>query len=419
MDGGRGRAVLFLPRTGAAVHWVAGHCDVDSSDIDPLISQAVNLVQVAFHPSVFSGTSFPRCGFDPSPASAALGDCEMTTTFYDRDYNLVTSADKPGRYGAIVEVRTPAGTVFKRFLTLYRTPQPVTWRVTHGYAAPETFPPELGIDPRVVSDREREVAAFETAEIAAGVDHSNDAAILLAGLSETKPGSAPPRNRNAPRTLDQQWWFGLKKKTQDLGIDYSAHLPSDYGSSATKNWPLILFLHGSGERGYDIQAVKNNSLPRRVAAQPDFPAILIAPQCPPGQVWSPFELNALLDRVEKTYRIDPARVYLTGLSMGGYGTWALAAESPQRFAAIVPICGGGDPWDADRIKNIPCWIFHGGKDPAVPLQFSQDMADALKRAGAKNLKFTIYPEAGHDSWTQAYAEPGLFDWMLKQHLPEK
>jgi predicted peptidase len=100
--------------------------------------------------------------------------------------------------------------------------------------------------------------------------------------------------------------------------------------------------------------------------------------------------------------------------MGGFGSWTLAAESPSRFAAVVPICGGGDPADASQLKDIPIWVFHGGKDPTVPIQRSQEMVDALKKVGG-NVKFTIFPEAGHDSWTQAYAMPELYDWLLQQH----
>jgi predicted peptidase len=187
-----------------------------------------------------------------------------------------------------------------------------------------------------------------------------------------------------------------------------------YGKDATTQWPLILFLHGSGERGYNINQVRDTGLPRNVDTQPDFPFIVIAPQCSPEESWSPAELNDLLDRIQTKYRVDTRRVCLTGLSMGGYGSWSLAIDSPNRFAAVAPICGGGDPADAGRLKGVPFWVFHGGKDPVVPLQSGQDMVDALKKAGG-NVKFTVFPEDGHDSWTDAYAMPELYDWLLKQH----
>jgi predicted peptidase len=128
--------------------------------------------------------------------------------------------------------------------------------------------------------------------------------------------------------------------------------------------------------------------------------------------WNPDALNALLDEVVAQYKVDKKRIYLTGLSMGGYGTWALAGTSPERFAAIVPICGGGDPADARRLKDIPTWVFHGAKDSVVPLSRSEEMVKALKEAGS-DVKFTIYPEAEHDSWTETYNNPKLYEWLLQ------
>ena len=124
-------------------------------------------------------------------------------------------------------------------------------------------------------------------------------------------------------------------------------------------------------------------------------------------------LNGLLDDVMAKYKVDKDRVYVTGLSMGGYGTWALAAAHPKRFAAIVPICGGGNPADAAKLKDLPIWVFHGAKDRAVPLARSEMMVKAIKKAGG-NPKFTVYPEAGHDSWTESYDNPELYTWLLKQ-----
>ena len=122
-------------------------------------------------------------------------------------------------------------------------------------------------------------------------------------------------------------------------------------------------------------------------------------------------LRALLDRVEQDYRVDLSREYVTGLSMGGYGTWALACDQPGRFAAIAPVCGGGIPRIATRLKDVPVWVFHGAKDTIVPLSESQEMVDAL-RAVRGDVKFTVLPEAGHDSWTAAYEGQELYDWLL-------
>jgi predicted peptidase len=129
-------------------------------------------------------------------------------------------------------------------------------------------------------------------------------------------------------------------------------------------------------------------------------------------------LDALLDHIVYRYRIDQERIYVTGLSMGGFGTWRLAAQYPDRFAAIAPICGGGDPRDAPRISQLHVWAFHGAKDTIVEPEKSREMVDALKKAGS-DVKLTIYPEAGHDSWTKTYNNPELYTWFLEHRRPDK
>ena len=177
--------------------------------------------------------------------------------------------------------------------------------------------------------------------------------------------------------------------------------------------PMILFLHGAGERGSNLEDLKRIGVAKIVEEQPDFPFIVVSPQCPRGERWSVNLLSALLDDVMAQYHVDPDRVYLTGLSMGGYGTWHLAAAQPDRFAAIAPICGGGKPDEAYRLKNLPVWAFHGARDRIVPLSESEEMVQALKKCGANNVKFTVYPQADHDSWTQTYNNLMLYDWFLQ------
>jgi predicted peptidase len=176
--------------------------------------------------------------------------------------------------------------------------------------------------------------------------------------------------------------------------------------------PTILFLHGSGERGSYLNHVKKHGVAKVVEQQPDFPFIVISPQCPRGEYWNIERLITLLDEVIASYPVDPDRVYLTGLSMGGYGTWHLAAAQPERFAAIAPICGGGNPAQAHKLKSLPVWAFHGAKDNVVPPRESEIMVSALK-AHDGNVKFTVYPEADHDSWTQTYNNPELYEWFLQ------
>jgi predicted peptidase len=211
----------------------------------------------------------------------------------------------------------------------------------------------------------------------------------------------------APGTMQAQ----KLDRTVHVTMDYLIYLPKDYADKDT--WPLMLFLHGAGERGDDLNRVKVHGPPKLIAAGKEFPMIVVSPQCPSDHWWRPNELNALLDEIVEKYKVDQDRIYVTGLSMGGFGTWALAAYAPERFAALVPICGGGEAIAARRISHLPVWAFHGAKDSVVPLSASETMVDALRKAKS-NVKFTIYPEADHDSWTETYDNPELYTWLLQQ-----
>lgn len=202
---------------------------------------------------------------------------------------------------------------------------------------------------------------------------------------------------------------------------YLLFLPGGYADDDSKQWPLILFLHGAGERGTNLLQVTRHGPPRIVENNPDFPFIVVSPQCPPGQRWDTDVLVALLDEVERLYRVDQRRIYLTGLSMGGFGTWNLGLTHPERFAAIAPICGGGDPLvlllgDPARrkaVQTLPVWAFHGARDPVVRLEESERMVNALRKIGAQNVQLTVYPKAQHDSWTETYDNPRLYEWFLE------
>jgi predicted peptidase len=210
-------------------------------------------------------------------------------------------------------------------------------------------------------------------------------------------------------------------KTQSAELDYLLFLPKGYDAGAEKRWPMILFLHGAGERGTNVWQVAVHGPPKNVATHPDFPFIVVSPQCPADHVWSKEVLLGLLNEITAAYAVDTRRIYLTGLSMGGYGTWDLGLAHPKKFAAIVPICGGGQtlsvllvsPDKVSALKTLGVWAFHGAKDPVVSPSESQRMVDALKKAGVEDVKLTVYPEAGHDSWTESYNNPELYDWLLK------
>jgi len=201
---------------------------------------------------------------------------------------------------------------------------------------------------------------------------------------------------------------------KQVSANYLLFLPQGYGEDPARRWPLILFLHGAGERGSDLSLVKRHGPPRLAEERPgDFPFIIVSPQCPEGQTWDVDTLLALLDEVCDQYAVDEDRVYLTGLSMGGMGSFALALAAPQRFAAVAPICGAGNPLQVrPEHARLPFWVFHGEADDVVPAALSAQMVQALQAVGAP-VRFTLYPGVGHDSWTQTYAKPELYQWFLQ------
>lgn len=215
-------------------------------------------------------------------------------------------------------------------------------------------------------------------------------------------------------------------------LRYRQHLPKNV--AAGKKLPLVLFLHGAGERGTNnVSQLKHGvSALLQHGAKANDPAVLLAPQCPSGMQWVNVPWSApshtmpeqpsvsmrlalaLLREKLATLPIDPDRVYVTGVSMGGYGTWDAIQREPALFAAALPICGGGDTARAPSIKNIPVWTFHGDKDTAVPVNRSRDMAKALEACGGK-IQYREYPGAGHDVWTRTYNDSDVLAWFFSQH----
>lgn len=242
---------------------------------------------------------------------------------------------------------------------------------------------------------------------------------------------AMPRNRAAETQSIQTFEHTLTRK---VAYKYLLGLPEGYDTEREKRWPLLLFLHGSGERGDDGWLVAKHGPPKLLrAAAADDPAtqqlarhfIVVSPQCPKNHSWHGDGLVALLDRLLATHRVDRARVYLTGLSLGGFGAWDLAMRHPERFAAVAPICGGGDfiaAYFAHQTKRadlrrLAVWAFHGARDPVVPPSESERMVNLLKRFEVAEAVLTVYPEATHDSWTATYANPELYAWFLRHARP--
>jgi len=229
--------------------------------------------------------------------------------------------------------------------------------------------------------------------------------------------------------------FSFNKYINDKGdtLNYRMLVPDN---SAMQRYPLLIFLHGSGERGDDNEAqlkwgVLNFATDQMMAMHP---AIIIAPQCPENQVWADFSYDKktkvavlhenpsksmelvieLILKLEKEQKVDANRVYITGLSMGGFGTFDAIERYPDLFAAAVPVCGGGDPSKAQLIADVPIWIFHGSEDPTVDPGLSLMMFEALTKAGA-HPGFTQYPATGHFSWLAAYSDQLMIEWLFRQH----
>jgi len=219
-------------------------------------------------------------------------------------------------------------------------------------------------------------------------------------------------------------------------------LPEDY--DVNKKYPLIFFLHGYGERGDDnqLQLVHGARFFQREDVRKDFPASVVFPQCSKDSYWSNSmehvkpdgsyafyfqtggeptkameRAEALLEMILKTYPVDKSSIYIGGLSMGGMGTFEMVRRNPDTFAAAFPICGGANPATAENMKTVSWWIFHGAKDNVVPPHLSEDMAAALKAAGA-DVKLTLYPDANHNSWDPAFAEKDLLKWLFSKSRKE-
>ncbi len=234
-------------------------------------------------------------------------------------------------------------------------------------------------------------------------------AMLIFASASGLRAQAPAAGEQVPQVLQ-------RGAPDSLALAYLLYLPEGYDGGA--DWPLLLFLHGAGERGSDLAQVAVHGPPRLLREGRALPFIVASPQLPAGQYWHPGALHALLDDLAARYRVDEDRVYVSGLSMGGFGTWALAVDRPARFAAVAPVCGGGDPTAVCGIGALPVWAFHGAQDTVVPIERSEELVAALEACGG-DVRFTVYPDAGHDAWTETYANPALYDWLLARRRRDR
>jgi pimeloyl-ACP methyl ester carboxylesterase len=370
-----------------------------------------------FDTCVFGTNDFPGGDLDNGRLlRRALVPARVTTRFYDSHFQEVTQAATPGRYGAVVRIDLGPGLVTRRFITLYRTPQPVggdtlTLPITAQWPAAL-----FGLNPVVIRTQQAEIG---TAVQNMLVDYEEgtspeSVAILLAGLSETSPTTAPVFLNDNAKTRNDAWWYALRTHL-GLAPDYRylVDLPRGYADDPAKRWPLILFLHHSDAAGSDLNLVRNCALAGLIQRGKQLPAVVVSPQCPADQSWSTPVLTHLLDEIKARYRIDPDRVYLTGVSAGGDETWDFALVHPDLLAAIVPMSGESDPRDAARLRDLPIWAFQGAQDAVVPPSQMTSMVNAVRQAGG-HAHLTLYPDLGHDCWTQAYSTNALWTWLFAQ-----
>ncbi len=195
-----------------------------------------------------------------------------------------------------------------------------------------------------------------------------------------------------------------------VGYRYLVSVPDRYEPGRT--YPLLLFLHGAGERGDDIENVKIHGPVKNLLNESEFGFIVLSPQVESNGWWDSDGLIALIDEIIVRYAVDEERVYVTGLSMGGNGTWELISRYPERFAAAIPVCGWGNRLLIHRAKDVPVWAFHGRLDTVVPILGSEQMAASLSEAGG-TARLTIYEDTGHDSWTETYRNKDIYRWLLE------
>jgi predicted esterase len=404
-------AVILALIAGAGAAVVAG-LFLRQRAIAPIVEQ----VGYHFDTCVFGTTDFPAGDLDNGRLlRRALVTADVTVRFFDAGFREVRQAAAPGRYGAVVRIKFAGAPPTYRFVTLYRTPAPVRGDLVR-IPLTAAFPAEFGLDPAVVARQQPEIGAILRNMV---IDYEEGTspesfAILLAGLTEMSPADAPAHLHDGVTVRNDAWWFQLKMQ---LGLApayrYLTNLPAGYDASNDRRWPLVVYLHGSDEGGNNLGAVRASALPALIAHGLHLPAIVVSPQCPEFQSWDLPVLAHLVDTLEARYRVDPDRVYLTGVSAGGDVTWDLALVHPEKFAAIVPMSGESDPDDAARLRRVPVWGFNGGRDETVPPVFMESMVEAVRAAGG-SAHFTLVPDAGHDCWSQAYATDALWSWLFAQ-----
>jgi predicted peptidase len=252
---------------------------------------------------------------------------------------------------------------------------------------------------------------------------------MILGMAVVAPAQAPTENSQLASQMEETF-ESLKHEKDGDTLLYRFTKPVKIEES--QKYPLLIFLHGAGERGDDNQAQMKHCIADIVKlASAKHPFFMIVPQCPAEQKWADVDWSKdknsmtdepsrsmalvldLVDQVSKDFPVDEKRIYIMGLSMGGFGTWDVISRHADKFAAAIPICGGGDPAQASKWLNLPIWVFHGGDDPVVKPERSREMVEAMKKVGG-DIKYTEYPGVGHDSWSPTFSNIEVIEWLFSQ-----
>jgi pimeloyl-ACP methyl ester carboxylesterase len=377
--------------------------------------KAIGDLRVIALPSVFGEAEFPKIDFtDPEAAESLLGPYKVKIRFYDSQHRLVERADKAGRYGAVVDIESDHAPVIRQCLTLFRLANKVHFWNERAILMGE-LPEGMGISSKVQKQQSAILGGLFMKMLgptAYGMDPVPTTLAYLHEVSDTAPRLGP---NNAARIANEVWWHEQRKQMGDLpAYKYLVHLPLDAKGSSNKHWPAILSLHGAGENGDDLRIVAHvGPLQKRALKPQAFPFIVITPQCPAREIWNVTLLADLVREVLDKYPIDPDRLYVTGGSMGGFGTWALAAAHPDWFAAAAVVSGGGDAEEARNLVNLPMWVIHGDDDEVVATERGIELVRAL-RALHGRVRFTLYHAVGHDAGSPTWLGDSLYDWFLQQ-----
>ena len=252
---------------------------------------------------------------------------------------------------------------------------------------------------------------------------TNKAAASLVQPTKNNTNNQKSTNNKKKTTTKKSYYIpannehvqAIKKK--DLPYQFWVYTPEGYAENKDKKYPMILFLHGRSSSGTNLDMVKRYGVIYELLRGMKIDFVVAAPQCQNG--WDNKKLLQVLDYVQDNYRVHKDSTYLTGMSMGGYGAWMLAGAHPERFAAVAPVCGGGDLKQVPNLIEMPTWVFHGAKDRAVPISESQKMVDAIKAKKGKKIQFTVYKNDGHGELIKVFRMPELYKWFLEHKIEHK